>query len=920
GCQTLGVDGEVAEAQMKNLFGLGWHPEAQQIIDADQTAGMSADQAIKDAQLGRAYATYQTPSNELSKALDQAVADAEARKGAPLDQGERRAARMKEAGIHYRKVHGESAPNGEALAKWMSSELHTGRTPVAGFDLTCSAPKSVSVVWAAADDATRAKIEQVHEHAIAQTLAWVEQHALLGRVGTNGTRKVQLEGAVATVFRHWTSRDGDPDLHDHIVLSNKGRRADLGPEAKPTDGWVTIDSRWLYKHVQTASAVYDQLLAEGMRELGYAMENRPVPGSKKQHIEVEGISAKTIEQFSSRRQAIEARTAELVREFEQGQGRRPDKWETKQLAQQANLETRQAKDQPLLLRDLVRETQERLHQELPTPRPGTIKAEEVSVTRVAGGIVADLMSDRATWCEHHVDTRVAMWAGQHAGISAEIRDQVKQAVLDASVPLAGPDSAPEAIAEIGVTRQYTSRVVIEQERVVLDAAGQQVVPSVMPDVFGRARDSYAVELAGQGKQLDEGQEAVARDFACSDRIVSAGIGPAGAGKTTAMKLVVDAARQAGVDVIGLSTTASAAQLLGAESGARTETLTMWNYKRGSGIDDGAYQLHAGDIIIVDEASMASTEHLAAVVADARNAGAFVRLMGDPNQLSSVTAGGLLRELDRTYGAVRLETLYRFRDAAEGLAGVQLATAGDLDWYHANDRVHGVAPAQIAETVMNRWAEKQAAGTPVLVMAKTNAMVDRLAAVGQDILLDQGKVDHTRTVDLAAHHQVAGLGDQIITREVDRPNRYGRGDFVKNGDTWTIEGLGRDGSATVVNTAGQTVTLSAKYLRKSAQLAYARTIGVSQGQTVEEAMVVTEPSMDLHDLYVAMSRGSGRNDAYVPLDGRPAAQILAQIAGRSQTRQTAHEMREVAASRTDDPARYIPIMRSVTAEADRARFD
>lgn len=922
GCQQLGVDGEVTEAQMKNLFGLGWHPDAQQIIDADQASGMSADQAIKDAQLGRAYASYQTPSGALAQALDRAVGQAEARKGGRLDAGERRAARMKEAGVWYRKVHGESAPNGEALARWMAGELHKGRNPKAGFDLTCSAPKSVSVLWAGADDQTRAKIEQVHAQAVADTLAWVEEHALLGRVGAGGVRKVRLEGAVATVFRHWTSRDGDPDLHDHIVVSNKGRRADLGPDAKPTDGWVSIDSRWLYKHIQTASAVYDQQLSEGMRGLGYAMENRPQPGSKKQHIEVEGITDKTIEEFSGRSQDIRARTVELVHEFEDSQGRTPDKWETKKLAQQANLETRKPKDQPLLLADLVRETQQRLTQKLPRPRAVPARSEQVSVARVAAGIVAELAGERASWSEHHMDTKIAMWAGQHAGVTPKVQQQVKQAVLANSVALGGGDSAPEAIADLGVTRQYTSRVVLEQERVVLDAAAAQVVPSVMPEAFTTARDAYAAELAHDGKRLDEGQEAVARDFACSDHIVSAGIGPAGAGKTTAMKLVVEAGREAGVNVIGLSTTASAAKLLGEESGARAETLTMWNYRRGRGANSGAYQLRAGDIIIVDEASMASTEALAAVVADARNAGAFVRLMGDPNQLSSVTAGGLLRELDRRDGAVRLETLYRFRDAAEGLAGVQLATAGNLDWYCSHDRVHGVAPSRLAETVMSRWAAARATGTPMLVMAKSNAMVDRLAAAGQRILIERGDVDHTVTVALAAHDQVAGVGDQIITRKVDRRNRYGHHDFVKNGDRWTVQSVGDDGSATVANAAGQTVTLTADYLGEFTQLAYAQTTATAQGRTVTggSGIVVAEDSMGVNDLYVGLTRGSDRNDVYVALDGRSPETILDQIASRSVTRQTAHEMAEVAAAQTDDPARYIPIMRSVTGEADRARFD
>src|SRR5665647_867376 len=95
------------------------------------------------------------------------------------------------------------------------------RRAVVGFDLTFTAPKSVSVLWALADDATRATVYAAHRAALASTLRFVEQAVVHTRVGEAGRRQVSTRGMIAAAFDHWDTRAGDPNLHTHVVLANK---------------------------------------------------------------------------------------------------------------------------------------------------------------------------------------------------------------------------------------------------------------------------------------------------------------------------------------------------------------------------------------------------------------------------------------------------------------------------------------------------------------------------------------------------------------------------------------------------------------------------------------------------------------------------------------------------------------------------
>jgi len=107
--------------------------------------------------------------------------------------------------------------------------------PVAGFDLTFSVPKSVSVAWALGDAQTQAAIHHTHVAALEFVIRYAEANVFSSRSGKNGVRQEDVRGVVATAFDHWDSRSGDPQLHTHVAVINRVQT--------PDGAWRTLDSR-----------------------------------------------------------------------------------------------------------------------------------------------------------------------------------------------------------------------------------------------------------------------------------------------------------------------------------------------------------------------------------------------------------------------------------------------------------------------------------------------------------------------------------------------------------------------------------------------------------------------------------------------------------------------------------------------------
>jgi hypothetical protein len=279
------------------------------------------------------------------------------------------------------------------------------------------------------------------------------------------------------------------------------------------------------------------------------------------------------------------------------------------------------------------------------------------------------------------------------------------------------------------------------------------------------------------------------------------------------------------------------------------------------------------LLIIDEAGMAGTLTLDTAAQCAINRGASVRLVGDDHQLAAIGAGGaggVLRDITHTHGALHLTELHRFTDPAEAAASLALRESKReaLDFYLDHGRVHVGDIATTTEDAFTGWVLDRSAGLDAIMLAPTRKLVAELNRRARDHRLDHSPAPSE--VRLADGNQ-ASVGDVIITRTNDRRLRLTATDWVKNGDRWTITRVGRRGGLTVRHNRGQlTVRLPIEYVRTSTGLGYATTIHSAQGVSADTMHGLLTGQESCQQLYTMLTRGRHANHLYLQVvgDGDP----------------------------------------------------
>ena len=369
------------------------------------------------------------------------------------------------------------------------------------------------------------------------------------------------------------------------------------------------------------------------------------------------------------------------------------------------------------------------------PEIATI-ADSPWVAQTADHILSVIEASRSTWQMWHVraeaqrQVRTTGVSVQRAGALVDLL--VDEVLQRRSIALAAPD---DGIEEPGALRRvdgssvytvagaalYTSQRILDAEQRLLTAAGGR---------DGSAVDQVAVdlallEMAANGTALDAGQAALVRQMCTSGARLQLAIAPAGAGKTTAMRALTLAWTEDGGQVLGLAPSAAAAAVLAEQTGIRTDTLAKltWSLQHGD-LPDWAAAIGPSTLVIIDEAGMADTLTLDAAVQFAIDRGANVRLVGDDQQLAAIGAGGVLRDITHTHGALRLTELHRFTDPAEAAATLTLREGKPeaLNFYLDHGRVHVGDIATTTEDAFNAWVSDRAAGLDAIMIAPTRHLV------------------------------------------------------------------------------------------------------------------------------------------------------------------------------------------------------
>jgi conjugative relaxase-like TrwC/TraI family protein len=891
---------QVSEAQMKALFGEGLHPNADAIaayVTARGVHGLAAGEATK---LGRRF-YIRDGETTFARALAVAYRDHNTEVGAhwnaPIDAPTRAAIRTVVARRKFAEQYGRAPADDRELTGFIARETRARTTAVAGYDLTFSPVKSVSALWAIAPMDVAAVVEECHDAAVADALKWLESHAAFTRSGTNGVAQVDTTGLLGAAFTHRDSRAGDPDLHTHVAISNKVATVDADGVMR----WLALDGQPVHRFTVAASELYNTRLEAHLgQRLSLRFADVLVEGRNKRPIrEIVGMSTDLMTAWSSRRIAIESRTAELAKHFHATHGREPTHVETIALAQQATLETRDAKHEPRSLAEQrqtwraqavevvggVKELTAMLGGILSTPHLRLDATDDAWIAARAAQVIETVSTNRATWQRHHVlaeAQRVVRGSGHAADTT--LADKITAAAL--SEPLSLPHIG-EGDAEMGepsrlrrrdgasvYTRHgattYTCQEVLAAERRIVDAAQRD---------GGRTVTDADIELAfadsaARDKPLNEGQLALVRDMASSSRRLALALAPAGTGKTTAMAALSHAWRSSGGEVLGLAPTATAAIELGEDLSATTDTIAKYVWSAtpggtptGSTPPDWFRDVGPQTLIIIDEAGKAGTLDLDAVITHALARGASIRLVGDDCQLGSISAGGVLRDIAATTEALTLSELVRFSSTAESAATLAIR-AGDpsgLGFYIDHHRVHVGSDDTAADMAYTAWAADLDAGKNSILLAPTNDIVDTLNARARlDRLAAAGpKTLHGKEIILS-DKLAASPGDLIRTRRNARRIHIGRKDYVRNGYRYQIIETNDDGSIKARHLgSGTMVRLPADYVKKHVTLGYAATIDSAQGLTAGHAChIVGAGTLSRQLLYVAITRGRVENHIYL----------------------------------------------------------
>lgn len=832
--------------------------------------------------------------------------------------------RFRVGGELYRQERGIE-PTHAQLRQFIAENSKRHQTAIAGFDLVFTPSKSVSIAWGLGDKELRKNIEAAHEHAIQDVVRHLESNVVMTRRGHNGIRQIDTKsGIIGTKFRHYDSRAGDPNLHDHVVIANRVEGAD--------DKWSSIDGRTLYQYGVECSELYNSKVQEYVTNLtGLQFEPRMQNG-KPIH-EIVGISDETIRAFSSRRGDISAELDKVKAKFIDDNGYEPSEKQLIKLAQQATLATRPAKSEARSLEDLHTEwvaaahalSEHGVHVPVDHQLAESLKTASLNYEQSVlqgtrqeaystpleahtDAVLSRLEEARSTWRHTHINaetTRYVRELGLNETQDKGLISSIRQSVASDSLPLHIKDTrlTPREYLRKDGTSQYqridselfTSERVLAAENKILDAASRAVIPASTVDIFELAAQKRRTELAEQGHSLPAGQENMARAFATSDKLLVVGIGAAGAGKTSSTRLAVDAIEASGNRVIGMAPTAAAAAVMRSEMRINADTvdkiLTDWQSGKKP------LDVRPGDVLLVDEAGMIATPKMEKILTLAQERGALVRALGDYRQLSAVGSGGALRLVDREIGAVHLDELFRFKNPEEAAATLSLrepplvGTDKPFEWYKDNNRIiAGDADAMI-EDVFRKYSADVNTGKQSIMIASTNETVTRLNDLAQAHAIEHGQVS-TDAGAVALHNSSrAHLGDTIVTRKNARRLIVNSGqDFVKNGDLWRVTDLHDDGRITAQHTGhGGKVTLPAGYVQESVELGYAATIHRAQGSTVDTAHALVDASTDRAGAYVALTRGRENNQLYVALaDGEKRDDVLDRITGAYERDLTVHE--------------------------------
>ena len=737
-----------------------------------------------------------------------------------------------------------------------------GRDKVTGWDLTVSAPKSFSTLWAVADLPIRNLLDDCHSAAVDATIGYLEEHGAYSRVGRGGRFQVDTAGLLIARFDHRTSRAGDPQRHSHLLLSNRVRCVD--------GHWRSLDSRALHGQLKAAGVVYQAALrAETTSRVGVLWDLADTNGQA----DIVDVPAELRNRWSTRRRDVLHRGLERIAASERVVGRELTMGERRREFETATLETRPAKTA------MSGDAHERWRTEaaaaghsqedwmakaINNPVPA-----RVDLAGLAGLALEDLADNRSTWRRADlVVATAALLPPQLASTAEATRELIDHLVDDALadpevIDLTGAAGEPSwamrvrrdgmPVDRVHDRARYSTATTVAKETEVLDFATQR----------GQERavvDPNRIEQTLTDTTLSEDQQATVRHICTDGAALSCVVGPAGTGKTTTMSAASRAWTDSGYRVRGFAVSAVAAEVLRGEVGIQADTVAKLLHENRRPDVAQRWLLRANDVVIVDEASMLASEQFVQLTRLAAAAHAKLVAVGDYRQLGAVQAGGLFKLLARETRTAELSAVWRFRNSWERAASLQLRDRHPdvARVYEQAGRLHHGVGDSTWDAMVHRWKNLADNGS-VVMLANRRGDAANLAAIARAHRVAQGIVEST---GIDVDGQSIGVGDDVVTLRNDRRLITNTGAWVRNGDRWTVTARTHDGALDLTHPERGNIRLPAAYVTEHVALGYALTVHKAQGLTVDHGLLYVDDATSAQALYVGMTRGRGTNEAFV----------------------------------------------------------
>lgn len=636
-----------------------------------------------------------------------------------------------------------------------------------GLDMTFSAPKSLSLLAILGKDE---RIVDAFRQSVAATLIWAEKNLAEARVWDPEAKRQRVETTgklVAAGLLHDVNRNGDPQLHVHVVIAN----ATLASDGQ----WHALRNDELYRNQHLLGAIHNAELRARIEALGY--ETVPALNPIDGEFEVKGIPREAIEAFSTRRTEIlealarEDRSSPKEREIAALATRRAKEpeltAEQRGAAWQATARQVGFNPAPLIRAALGRAGREDTVWRQAMRGIRGIGARGMALAAAMGLTPRDgdpLVPERLGT----MDPRAFAAAQAVASAARELGEREaafdRHELMRTALERGGPVTVRDVEVRIDLLREKGlligngARMVtteqalrLEERAIALARAGLGASAPLLADREAAPRLQEAARELGL-KRLNPGQEAAGVRILTSSNRVELVQGGAGVGKSASLAPVARLVLDAGRPVHALAHAGRTARDFGAKLGAPAATIDSFLARYARVLDgnaspkqlDRARASLEGAVLMVDEASQVGTDRLAKLI-NLTNRMEVARLVlaGDTRQLQAIEAGKPFEQLQRE-GLPTATISENLRAASPQMQALNKALeSGKIDRAFAilKPDIVEVPFAGGPETAAKLWADlKPREREATLLLASGRAMRSAANAAVQQERLRRGEVE------------------------------------------------------------------------------------------------------------------------------------------------------------------------------------